>query len=116
MNFNQKQHTILHFKDITGTVQYRLEKSHNQVLEMINACVSHEMRNPLNSIVAQNIEKEFVYEELEDTLRYFKATISESSMTIIQQRFFIKCSDIIKKLQNGLKVQKSSANVLAFIV
>jgi signal transduction histidine kinase len=32
---------------------------------MINACVSHEMRNPLNSIVAQNIEKKHLYKELE---------------------------------------------------
>jgi hypothetical protein len=35
---------------------------------MVNACVSHEMRNPLNSIVAHNIEKKFLYAKLEDTL------------------------------------------------
>ena len=32
---------------------------------MINACVSHEMRNPLNSIIALNIEKNELYKELE---------------------------------------------------
>ena len=31
---------------------------------MINACVSHELRNPLNSIISQNLEKKFLYEEL----------------------------------------------------
>jgi len=28
---------------------------------MINACVSHDLRNPLNSIKAMNIEKRYVY-------------------------------------------------------
>jgi signal transduction histidine kinase len=40
----------------------------NQALEMINACVSHEMRNPLNSIVAHNIEKKHLYIKLEKAL------------------------------------------------
>jgi signal transduction histidine kinase len=40
----------------------------NQALEMINACVSHEMRNPLNSIVAHNIEKKHLYIKLEQAL------------------------------------------------
>ena len=31
------------------------EKQHNEVLTMVNATVSHEIRNPLNSIVAINL-------------------------------------------------------------
>ena len=31
---------------------------------LINATVSHELRNPLNSLVAQNMEKEALYKEL----------------------------------------------------
>ena len=31
------------------------EKEHNELLVMINATVSHELRNPLNSIVAFNL-------------------------------------------------------------
>ena len=30
------------------------EKSHNELLKTINATVNHELRNPLNSIVAYN--------------------------------------------------------------
>lgn len=37
------------------SILYNIEKTQTQMLEMINACVSHEMRNPLNSIIAQNI-------------------------------------------------------------
>jgi signal transduction histidine kinase len=39
---------------------------------MINACVSHEMRNPLNSIIAQNIEKREVYLEMEQLALQFE--------------------------------------------
>lgn len=107
---------MLQFTNISGSILYKLEKAHNQVLEMINACVSHEMRNPLNSIVAQNIEKEYLYSDLEEVLKYYKLTIKEDAMTTNQKRFFKKCDDIISKLKSGLRVQRSSGNVLTFIV
>ena len=39
---------------------------------MINACVSHEMRNPLNSIIAQNIEKKHLYLKIEEKIKKMK--------------------------------------------
>ena len=33
---------------------------------MINACVSHELRNPLNSIQAQNLKKKKLYQKLRE--------------------------------------------------
>ena len=47
-----KEKVMLQFIDISKTILYDMEKAHNVVLSMINACVSHEMRNPLNSIIA----------------------------------------------------------------
>ncbi len=32
---------------------------------MINACVSHELKNPLNSILAQNIKQMIIYERMQ---------------------------------------------------
>ena len=54
--------------NISGNILYDIEKAQNQVLEMINACVSHEMRNPLNSVMAQNLEKEHLYQELQEAI------------------------------------------------
>jgi signal transduction histidine kinase len=45
-----------------------MEKEQNQLLEMTNATVSHELRNPLNSIAAQNILKGKLYSELRGNL------------------------------------------------
>jgi signal transduction histidine kinase len=43
---------MIKFKDVSANVLYKKEKSHNELLNLINATVSHEMRNPLNSISA----------------------------------------------------------------
>jgi signal transduction histidine kinase len=56
-----KERIMIQFIDISKAILYDMEKGHNAVLTMINACVSHEMRNPLNSIIAQNIEKQEIY-------------------------------------------------------
>ena len=56
---------MLQFIDFSKSILYDIEKAQNVVLQLINACVSHEMRNPLNSIIAQNIEKSALYDELE---------------------------------------------------
>jgi signal transduction histidine kinase len=39
-------------------------KDMNEFLEIVNACISHELRNPLNSIIAQNFLKKIMYTNL----------------------------------------------------
>ena len=101
---------MLQFIDISKAILYDMEKGHNAVLTMINACVSHEMRNPLNSIIAQNIEKEGLYKDMLDLKTQFE-------QKKIKARQYLKKHDIVmKKLKSGWKIQQSSANILAFIV
>ena len=40
------------------------QKTHSKFLAIINATVSHELRNPLNAIIATNMEKEELYNTL----------------------------------------------------
>ena len=60
--------TMLQLIDISGNILYHQQKADNKFLELINACISHELRNPLNSIVSQNIKKSQLYTELERLL------------------------------------------------
>lgn len=53
------------------------EKAHNELLVMINATVSHELRNPLNSIVAFNIQKEMLYAQLSQLINEQDVSISQ---------------------------------------
>jgi signal transduction histidine kinase len=56
---------MLSFIDCSSQVLYDQEKNHNELLMLINATVSHELRNPLNSLIAQNIEKTELYQQLQ---------------------------------------------------
>ena len=50
---NEQNTTMIQFVDITNSVMRDQVEKHNELLNLINATVSHELRNPLNSISAQ---------------------------------------------------------------
>ena len=58
--------TIIQVVDISSTIlnEFDQQRAQNEVLNVINACVSHELRNPLNSIQAQNLKKKVLYQKL----------------------------------------------------
>ena len=108
-----KEKILVQFIDISKSILYDNQKMQNQALEMINACVSHEMRNPLNSIVAHNIEKKHLYIKLEKALAQLE---EEVSINTNAGKLVEKCQFILKKLNTGLKVQESSSFCLQFMV
>ena len=55
---------MVQFVDVTLNVERQNIKQHNELLNLINATVSHELRNPLNSISSQNIENSFLYDQI----------------------------------------------------
>ena len=52
---------MIQIVDVTPHILYTEYKAKIEFVSMINACVSHELRNPLNSIMAINIEKQALY-------------------------------------------------------
>lgn len=62
---------------------------------MINATVSHELRNPLNSILAKNIEKENLYKQLSEQIRQLKNHVSHDTKTAYH---FKKCTELVGSL------------------
>ena len=78
---------MLQIIDITGNILYQQQKSQNELLAMINVCVSHELRNPLNSISALNVEKKHLYELIEQYIRnedFTKAVLVKNLKLAIQ--------------------------------
>ena len=49
--------TMIQIINISDSILYDKVKAKNEFLSLINATVSHEMRNPLNSICAENVLK-----------------------------------------------------------
>jgi len=73
------------------------------LLSLINASFSHELKNPLNSIVAQNSLKAFLYNKLKELCE--KPTLkdnAEASLELIQIKKVI--SDVYVELRKGLEV------------
>ena len=108
-----KEKILVQFIDISKSILYDNQKLQNQALEMINACVSHEMRNTLNSIVAQNIEKKYLYMDLEKDLAQLKEEVKNDSKAGL---LVISCQLTLHKLNNGIKVQESSSFCLQFMI
>ena len=51
-----KTFNMIQLKDITARIYCDQKTAENKLLEQINAALSHELRNPLNCLVAQNLQ------------------------------------------------------------
>lgn len=51
-----RRHNLLQIIDISSEIMYNVAQGEKKLLQLINATVSHEMRNPTNSIRCQNLQ------------------------------------------------------------
>ena len=58
--------------DQSAKVRYDEERTEKVLMTMVNATVSHEIRNPINSIHCQNIVIKMLVERIDDLLEMFK--------------------------------------------
>ena len=52
-NIDQEGRLMICFIDISQKILYDTSKAESELLSLINSTISHEMRNPLNSIINQ---------------------------------------------------------------
>jgi hypothetical protein len=75
------------------------------VLEKINTRIQYEIKNPISSIVAQNIEKGELYRSLKGTTELFYAMqydMDAETLAMVSKDFCQRQLDIIDKLMRGL--------------
>ena len=92
--------------DVSHTVERYKIKQHNELLNLINATVSHELRNPLNSISSQNIENKVLFERM--------STILDSEF--IEDFQIENLKKIIVKLKKGREVQYASTKLMNSLI
>ena len=102
-----KKLAMLQIIDISANILYDKYKAMNEFQALINACVSHELRNPLNSIVAQNIEKKFLSKQMKDLLQ---------NKNIGPHELRIRLLKLNKLMIEGLKINQSSSDIMCFLV
>lgn len=57
-------HEVLMLIDISPKIMYEMAHGEKRLFSLINATVSHEMRNPTNSIQAQVYQQEILNDKL----------------------------------------------------
>lgn len=83
--------------DITHHILFSEQKAKTNFTQLINATVSHELRNPLNSIIAKNLEKLKLYEQME-------AEFYELDCLTHGNDSIKKCYQILENLKEGCDI------------
>ena len=63
-----KKFYVLKIIDVSKDILYERVKGEKRLLALINATVSHEMRNPINSLNSQNIKQDQINEKFKNIL------------------------------------------------
>ena len=58
-----KRYQVLKIIDVSKDILYERANAEKRLLALINATVSHEMRNPINAINSQNIKQAQINEK-----------------------------------------------------
>ena len=103
LTVNNHTFVLLKIDDTTISVHFDLSKGEKKILQLVNACVSHEMRNPLNSILAQNIKLKGL---LASVRRWIVASGQISA----------DLQAIVSDLEEATQVQESCTKLLTFYV
>ena len=92
--------------DISTSVMLDKQKVESKLLTIVNANVSHELRNPLNAIIAINMEKDLLYRKL--------GSLLDSGMS--PKQIISETKVIYMKLMIGKKVHESSSHFMKYLI
>ena len=100
---------VLQIIDISKDIMYTVANGEKKLMALINATVSHEMRNPLNSIHSQLIKQTQVNEKMKEIIEtYLKDKEHRKLKKKLNKihREFVECTNI----------NMSSSKILNFLV
>ena len=100
--------TNIQIMDITSRIRFHKLIGEKNLLQMINACVSHEMRNPINSIHCQNMKLSEAAKIIIDLIE------SKDIKSIRQMRKELRM--IADDINESTKIQLASTKLLNFYV
>jgi signal transduction histidine kinase len=103
---NGSKKICLQIIDITASIQLQRLYDENKTLEQVNATVSHEMRNPLNSIHSQNLK-------MKDLIYILKALFESGNLKTFKDAKY-EVLIFVAEIEESLEVQLSSTKMLTF--
>ena len=92
------------FVDISQKILYDTSKAESELLSLINSTISHEMRNPLNSIINQCKIMQIICQQFFGTL--------ENISGIVERPIYNQLAFIYEQVSKGNEIQTSSSSLL----
>ena len=96
---------MLSFTDISQKILYDTSKAEGELLSLINSTISHEMRNPLNSIINQCKIIFAVCQNFKPLLQ--NNSLSSTAGFVVQQ-----LAEIYEEVTKSITIMNSSSNLL----
>ena len=97
--------------DVTQTIMYEQVHNENQFLAITNATVSHELRNPMQSISSQNLKIDLCLKELLSII----TTYAEQDKNFAKSAAK-KIKKLVKIMKLSSRIQHSSSKMMNFVV
>lgn len=123
-SFGKEECTLVQVIDLSEKILYDQAKARSEFLSLINATVSHEMRNPINSILNQcSLLADIVYSltnllsSLQSKLMkldQFDSNSLKDEIESIKKKF--RFDSTMRKLEKSIKIQTASTKILKFLV
>ena len=95
---------MLCFQDISYKILADTSKAEGELLSLINSTISHEMRNPLNSIINQ-------CKILFAMIAIFKTILGVCS-SVLSNSVFSKLEEVYTEISKSVSIMSSSSNLL----
>ena len=96
---------MLSFTDISQKILYDTSKAEGELLSLINSTISHEMRNPLNSIINQC---KIIFAVCQN----FKAILQNNSLSSTAGFVVQQLAEIYEEVTKSITIMNSSSNLL----
>ena len=90
--------------NVSNNIFLGREKTQNELLNLINATMSHELRNPLNSMCAQKVKVSYILKQLKE----FALKLKSDLKTEVEK--------LINKLGESNEINNSSTDIMVYII
>ena len=110
LDYDESPRVVLQLIDTSSKVLLDQEKAEKVIMSMVNATVSHEIRNPINSIHCQNKLIELLIKKMEDLVDY----LVRGQLSI--EVFLSKLSEIKSQVVEALAINISSEKLVSFLI
>lgn len=107
INADLRKSEVIQIIDISSQMMYDKANAERRLMSQINAMVSHEMRNPANSIHCQNIRQQLLNERINELIQD-KKTNMRGMRNQLQK--------ILKEYEESVQIQMSSEKILNFLI